>query len=285
MRPLIKINQTYGELAAAIAAAITRSGTKLFHHKGSFYTEDFKLLSPERFTTWLETANICSFYNTRKEPVELANLSAAQAKIILGSEVFLTTFNNLHETSQDGELAFIGRTAAAPRFFQSFFTHRGKLLQFHDISHHWRKLYHYLTETGRAIFDSGAKLQHPLSHQALHSGGEQVGSLRAAVAQHVGNRHLFLIAQSREDATDSFALSYILQTLDNVLLKREHQNTRQQEPGQLCIFVCYPVSDPTAPRTHPKGEQAYIPTAYLLTEAESSQLFQKIIHSPATLAE
>lgn len=53
MRPLIKINQTYRELAGAIAAAITRSGTKLFHHNGSFYTEDFKLLSPERFTTWL----------------------------------------------------------------------------------------------------------------------------------------------------------------------------------------------------------------------------------------
>lgn len=99
MRPLIKINQTYGELAAAIAAAITRRKIKLFHHKGRFYTEDFNLLSPERFTSWLETANICSFYTTSKETAELAYLSAAQAKIILDSEVFLTTFNKLHSPS------------------------------------------------------------------------------------------------------------------------------------------------------------------------------------------
>ena len=99
MRPLIKINQTYDQLAAAIAAAITRRKIKLFHHKGRFYTEDFNLLSPERFTSWLETANICSFYTTRKEPAELAYLSAAQAKIILESEVFLTTFNKLHGPS------------------------------------------------------------------------------------------------------------------------------------------------------------------------------------------
>ena len=104
MRPLIKINQTYRELAGAIAAAITRSGTKLFHHKGSFYTEDFKLLSPERFTTWLETANICSFYTTSKEQAELANLSSAQAKIILGSEVFRTTFET-HPMSKSFTLA------------------------------------------------------------------------------------------------------------------------------------------------------------------------------------
>ena len=99
MRPLIKINQTYGELSAAIAAAITRRKIKLFHHKGHFYTEDFNLLSPERFTSWLEKANICSFYTTRKESAELAYLSAAQAKIILESEVFLTTFNKLHSPS------------------------------------------------------------------------------------------------------------------------------------------------------------------------------------------
>ena len=99
MRPLIKINQTYRELAAAIAAAITRSKINLFHHKGRFYTEDFNLLSPERFTSWLESANICSFYTTSKEPAELSYLSTAQAKIILESEVFLTTFSKLHSPS------------------------------------------------------------------------------------------------------------------------------------------------------------------------------------------
>lgn len=79
----ICLNQTYGALAAAVAAALARHSDKL---------RTFHPMPPERFCTWLETESICRFFYKDQQP---ANLSPFQAKILLASDAIRRITENL----------------------------------------------------------------------------------------------------------------------------------------------------------------------------------------------
>ena len=103
----IYIKQTYAELAAQIARALSAHPNKLFIRNGEYGTVIidtaakrylFHPIDQERFTTWLEEQDICYFYSWGKKPKptkdnpdpqpqpQRTNLSPAQARTILASD-------------------------------------------------------------------------------------------------------------------------------------------------------------------------------------------------------
>lgn len=103
--PSLYIKLTYDQLAEAVAKLIP--GTGLYRKDGTYGTirtdaaaglVEFLPMEPDRFTTWLAAANVCTFHSlgktppaTEKNPNPLppllpTSLSPAQAKIILASD-------------------------------------------------------------------------------------------------------------------------------------------------------------------------------------------------------
>ena len=79
----ICLDQTYGALAADIAAALAQHSDKL---------RTFHPMTPERFCTWLEEQSICRFFDKNQHP---GNISPFQAKILLASDAIRRITENL----------------------------------------------------------------------------------------------------------------------------------------------------------------------------------------------
>ena len=103
----ICIDQTYAEIAADIARALTAHPGKLYLMDGSYGTViidatnqkyRFHPIDPDRIVTWLEEQSICFFYTPGRKPrptkdnpnpqptPRRTSLSPAQAKIVLASD-------------------------------------------------------------------------------------------------------------------------------------------------------------------------------------------------------